>query len=374
MKGVLFLAIALAGCGEAGAAHLTGAHRITQQVAAVISPYSIVSAIAGPYTYCIEYPIPPGVTSVEVGVHNRNIKDAVNGAAYTMTGLAVGTGNATGNGWDATPNRTTWTSIAVPNTGEIVWNGPANVTRSAQGTILIAWQFPSGADVAYESGGGAALPSGYVNASGTSVNTLASMTAVNGTSTLIGGGIVLRYNVTSTQYAVVSDSIHRGIQYAGLANTDATMVGARGYSVAVNGVASSTAAMWASPSFWPWSHYKWRGNVFVALGTNDVAAGTSAATIQTDITSAITNARANGARKVGVSTIPPSSVYSGAQNTVRNTVNAALMSNCCGADFTVDADTLTQSAPNTLDPLCGAGPVHLNATCLQRIVTAVPSL
>lgn len=345
-----------------------------QQVAAVISPYSTFTGLAASYCYCAAYPVPSDVGSVEVGLANRDIFDGTNPGAYTMIGVGIGIDDGSGKAYLGGAPLQTFSNVPVAGDGSITYLGPVSFTPAVGLKLLVAWQFPFGSNVAFESGGGAAQIYGFVNATGFgNVTTLPGMVAVDGTSTVIGGNILLRYSSTKTPLVALTDSIGRGIQYQGVPSTFARLVGDRDWAVAVNGVASSTAQQWADPSFWPWTHYPLNGqNVYVALGINDLQGGRTGAQIITDLISCMANARALGAASVGLSTITPYSGFSPGQNTDRNTVNSAVRGSL-GQDWTVDEDQIIDPGhTNAVQPAYG-GPIHLNTLALGLIAAQVPT-
>jgi hypothetical protein len=346
----------------------------TEQVAVVVSPYSTFSNISASYVYAAAYTIPSDVTSVEVGVASMNLLTSVSPGSFTLSELGVGTPNVGNSNWASAPAQV-WSSISVLNTGAITWRGPTSVSRNAGGNVFVAWKFPAGANVGCETGGGASQIYGYVDATGaTNVTALSGMTAVNGSSTVLCGNIFLRYNTAKKAVIVGSDSIQRGIQYQGLPSTMITLVGSRDYAMAINGVASSTAAMWASPSYYAWTKYDWFGHhAVLAIGINDVAAGSSASSIIANLTAARNNAMNLGAKDVTMLTITPSASFNGTQNTVRSTVNAAILAKTPGNDNALDADAaIDPTHTNAVPGACG-GPIHLNGTCLGTITALVPS-
>ncbi len=79
----------------------------------------------------------------------------------------------------------------------------------------------------------------------------------------------------------------------------------------------------------------WEG-VFLQAGINDILAGASAATIESDYTTFF--ASLDASLKKGLATITPDTALTSGQETVRTTVNAWIRANSLALDFVVDMD------------------------------------
>ncbi len=98
-----------------------------------------------------------------------------------------------------------------------------------------------------------------------------------------------------------------------------------------------------------------------------------AATIKANLTSIVNIARARGATSVGMATITPNVALTGPQNTIRSTVNTAVLNLSLGHDWSVDADTAVDPTHTNAVPAAYGGPIHLNATGLYQIFQVIPT-
>lgn len=116
--------------------------------------------------------------------------------------------------------------------------------------------------------------------------------------------------------------------------------------------------------------------LYLECGVNDVAAGASAATIESRITTLITEAHARGMQVI-VTTITPwkaAAAWTAGFQTVTDSVNTWILANSAGADFVVDTYSALENTPgdDLLKAAYDSGDgIHPNGTGLQAMADAV---
>ncbi len=333
------------------------------QTYALSSPYSTSGTLGTKYVWSSKLRVPSDVTSLEIGLANR---DNLSGPLGTVTGVEAAGGKPGSNGSWATSYDQRFQNVTIPS-GGTWWSGLFSPTLDTDGGYLVAWSIPTGQVVGLDSGSGAFQQNGYYSTS-TDVSTLASMTAV-GSSNPLGLEVLVRYKTKRPKLTVLSDSIQRSMNATnGLLDGLPQLTTQYDWGVACNGVASSRAAYWADHATKWWlisDNYSLYGNiVLIHLGFNDVANNLTLPNIMGYLDDLVRYARASGALRVGVGTITPYSGLTSGQNDVRNAANTNIRNGALHADFVADFDLRLRDAmsPNQLaSAYGGAGVVHPNA-------------
>lgn len=117
--------------------------------------------------------------------------------------------------------------------------------------------------------------------------------------------------------------------------------------------------------------------VLIALGTNDIAASATATTMIGQMKALVRDAWSLGAKRVIVATIPPSSAFSGPQNTELALFNAWVRAPDRGWFEVLDVHTLLKD-PGTPTQLLGAyattGGVHITTAAMTVLKGALQLL
>lgn len=148
------------------------------------------------------------------------------------------------------------------------------------------------------------------------------------------------------------------------------------------GVGSSTGAQWSSGVGWRWDRVDFATSVpdfaIIALGTNDVAAGTALATIQGYIHAMVTAMRTRGINEVYLGTITPRNYVTptdDAKQTAQDSLNAWMRNMPSGISGVIDFEKAlqVQAAPRTIDAayLGSLSYPHPNRAGYQRMAAEV---
>ncbi len=333
---------------------------------AVVQPFA-TAVLATPAVYSVTYWMPADVTSydVQVGMRELLTPAGVAAAVPAMT-IACGTPTADRQTYVGTPQTFTVTYPAYMVSDKVTCTRPATA-----GYVMVRYTQPAGTVyVEYVLNAGL---EGVAKTIANSTNVLASSSWVD--TAQPAGQVLLTYNTIAPRFVILSDSIMRGVSgtgQCGLFNSLVRLGPNRGYAVSVVGVASTTAATWAGNTNWMLGDTSplAGATVGIALGTNDISAGTTATVIIRYWKSIIQMARAMGAARVILFTIPYSSTYSAPMNVERGLANAYARQKTGWYDDLVDSDTALGTAAGNF----GTGGVHLTTAAFDILEPLVPDL
>lgn len=334
------------------------------------------TSLANPQVYSAIYWIPPDVTQVFASLGLRDLyTPAGNAADVNNMKIVAGQPSADRQSFVGTP--TTYTGITVP---AFMQSSKVSFTpdRDANGYMMFRWTVPSGTNyIEYVTNAG---QSGYVK------------TIANSTDPTVGvgwsdteqpaGQFLISYATSQPKLVIWSDSIQRGVagtNQCGLLNSLVGLGPSLGYAVSAMGVASTRLSVWSAYSNWMLNDTSpvAGATVLIALGTNDIAASATATTMIGQMKALVRDAWSLGAKRVIVATVPPSSAFSGPQNTELALFNAWVRAPDRGWFEVLDVHTLLKD-PGTPTQLLGAyaatGGVHITTAAMTVLKGALQLL
>lgn len=333
---------------------------------ALVQPFA--STVLGAATmYSVIYYIPADVTEIEFQLGFRELLTPAGvGSPVANISIAGGEPTVDRQAFVGTPAQATITVPAFQLSAKVTMP----VARDANGYMMFRYQVPAGtAYIEYVTNAG---QGGYCwSQAGTNVLLGSGWS----TTAAPAGNVVIHYETTAPRLVIWSDSIQRGVagtDQCGLLNSMARLGPNRAYAVACNGVASTLFSTWANMSNWMLgTTSKVQGcTVWIALGTNDIAAGETATNLIQYCRKLCRDAYAQGAKKLIVSTIPPSSAYSAPQRAQLDLFNAWAQSLPGTFDVLLDLWTLLKD-PNNSNQLLAAyaatGGIHITTAAMDVI-------
>lgn len=336
------------------------------------------TTLATASVYSVTYYIPSDVTIVYAQLGLRAPWDYVaagpNGLGSDTANMKIAGCAPSVDRQSCTGTQTTFTGITVP-AFQLSAKQALPVTVDASRYMMFRYTAPSGSSwVEYVTNAG----------QGGGFYTIANsqdVTAPSGWSATAApvGQLVVTYNTSRPKLVIWSDSIPRGIAGTGEGGLNYAYAGLgplRDYAVAAIGVATTTAATWAGDTDWMLGDTSAvvDANVFIALGTNDLQAGTSAVNLIRYTKQLVTKAKALGGKRLIVGTIPSSTTYSGPQETERLLYNAYLRAKPGWIDDVFDVDALVGTAAQH-PTYFATGGIHLTATAYSTVLLpAFPTL
>jgi hypothetical protein len=349
---------------------------------AVTNPYA-TSTLASATVYSAIYWIPPDVTTVQVQIGQRQL--------FTPDGASAATNSMKISCGQPSVDRQSFVGSPTNHTG-LTWPAytlssavSCTVARDASGYMMFRWTIPAGASfIEYTTNAG---QGGYVKSQ-------------TGTAPTVGcgwvdtdqpaGQLLITYSTAAPRLVIWNDSIQRGLAAAGecgLLNTLVRLGPNRGYAVSVVGVGFARAARFSLLDNWMLGGDLSNvagAHVLISLGTNDLF-GTACAqatfcsgsdtsvNIIGHLRRAISQARAMGARSIGLATIISSAGYSGPQDAERLLVNSWIRQQIGTVDYVLDMDA-TIGATGVNPTWFATGNVHLKTLGFDAIEPTVPVL
>lgn len=359
---------------------MTAGQRITIPVT---NPYAS-STLASATTYSAVYYIPPDVTTVSVQVGQRQLFTPAGAAAASASTqkISCGAPSADRQSFTGTPTHhtgLTWPAY-MPSTA-------VSCTRAvdASGYMMFRWTIPSGTSyLEYTSNAG---QYGYVKSQ---VGTDPTLSSGWSDEAQPAGQLLISYTTSAPRLVIYNDSIMRGLaagSECGLPNTLVRMGPGRGYAVSVTGVGFARAARYSLLDNWMLGGditNATGAHVLIALGTNDLfgtacsqstfcSGSDTSVNIIGHLRQTITNARAAGARSIGLATLITSAGYSGPQEAERLIINAWIRQQVGAVDYVLDMDT-TVGTVGTNPTYFATGGVHLTTAAFTAIEAIFPVL
>jgi lysophospholipase L1-like esterase len=254
-----------------------------------------------------------------------------------------------------------YVSAWITNAGQIQANVPRAVSIGFTGNLAIAWaSYPTWA----ATGAGADTGAG---------NLTMPASPSFGAAVL---DVVLEYEWVGAQKKVtwLGDSITSGITTLVTTALGLTGIGCShpilsaqrfGYVSENFGIAGTTLQYWANAAAVGWTQRDFATTVpdvaVIALGTNDITGGRTAAQMTSNLQTIIANLKTLGINRVGVATIVPGA-FNTAQEAVRQSYNTLTVRACPpGVDFCVDFDAaLALNKGFSTTVAAGSNTVNLN--------------
>lgn len=321
----------------------------------VTMPFSN-TAIGAVAAFSAKIWIPPDVTTIRVRLGERQLFTPNGNATDTVNmAIACGRPNATDQGFEVGYPVGSYSGITVP---AFMLSDEYEFTpvRDDDGFTRITWLCSA-----------LSYPEYVVNAGQYGSH----KKIAGGTDVLASGGwvdsgdpcsqVLVSFDTKAPKVLVLGDSIARGAAAAGecgYANTWPKLGPDYGYAVAVNAVSSTLATTWANQTNWMLSDsssYK-DCDVIIALGTGDIVGGGAATDIIMALRRLAMNARALGAKRVFMCTIPFSSTYTAPQLAVLLLCNRWIKGSTSGI---VDGVIDVYGALGTNVAYLATGDVHL---------------
>lgn len=348
---------------------------------AVVNPYA-TSSLANSSVYSTIYWIPPDVTTVYVQVGLRQLITP-DGASSNTTSMKIAGGQPSVDRQSFVGSPTVFTGLTFP-AYMLSDRVTIPVVRDSNGYMMFRWTVPSGPSfIEYTTNAG---QTGYCK----TIQNSQDVVAASGWSDTEqpAGQLLVSYYTTAPRLIIWDDSIMRGLSAAGecgLPNTLVRLGPNRGYAVSVVGVGFARAKRFANLDNWMLGGDLTNtvdAYVLISLGTNDLF-GTVWGSVDTTADTAVNvinylrrgalNARAAGAKAVGIATIISSASYSGPQEAERVVVNAWIRQQAGIFDWVLDMDTIIGTA--AAHPTWFAtGGVHLTTLGFDNIEPIFPVL
>lgn len=337
-------------------------------------PFGSVT-LTNPTIYQAVYKIPADVKTVYVSLGDRNLLSP-NGNAADLTGIKIAGGQPDATQQTFVGSPTVYTGQTIPPymfTNKLAMP----VQTDSNGFMMFRWSFAAGTHFCeFQAGTG---QNGYCKLLDNSTDIVATSGFVATFSP--AGQFCVQYETQAPRLVIWSDSIQRGIANGTECGLNSSLVGLqvdRGYAVSAIGVASTLMSVWAGLTNWLINDTSScvGANVMIALGTNDINASVSSTSLIQYAKQLCQQAKAAGAKKVIMCTIPPSSAFTTPKNTELSLFNNWVRTNPGGwFDVVFDVWNIVKDpgTPTQLLPAYAAtGGIHFTAAAFTALRAAFP--